>query len=407
MPNQPLSVLHFTNAPIRGGAEEHILTLLRGLDRKYFHFHLVCPAECAEELRPDLPADVELLPLCLGKPRHIGAALRLAQILRKRKVDILHSHQFYASLFASPIGWLCRVPVVMETPHLREAWRHGPLKGGFAVDRLIGRFVDHYIAVSQANARYLVELKGLPKEKIIVIHNGCDLARFTPGRPAPPDLRGRLRFDKGDPVLLVVGRLEPQKGHHTLLETLPAIRREFPRVRLVCLGEGSLRPDLEREASALGLEESVRFVGYQPNVADWLALADVAVLPSLFEGLPLVAIESLAAGKPMVATAVDGTPEVIVNEKTGLTVPPGDSTLLAEAICRLLREPALRQNLGRSGRQWVEERFGREEQVRRTQELYLRAWAESRRRRFIRPAVPATVGSGAAPSYSPEERVGP
>ena len=401
MPKQPLSVLHFTNAPIRGGAEEHILTLLRGLDRKYFHFHLVCPAECAEKLRPDLPADVELLPLCLSKPRHIGAALRLAQILRERRVDILHSHQFYASLFASPIGWLCRVPVVIETPHLREAWRHGPLKGGFAVDHFIGRFVDHYIAVSQANARYLVELKGLPKEKIVVIHNGCDLARFTPGRPAPPDLRGRLGFHKADPVLLVVGRLEPQKGHHILLKTLPAIRREFPQVRLVCLGEGSLRPDLEREASTLGLEESVRFVGHQSNVADWLALADIAVLPSLFEGLPLVAIESLAAGKPVVATA-----EVIVNEKTGLTVPPGDSTLLAEAICRLLRDPALRQHFGCSGRQWVEERFGHEEQVRRTQDLYLRAWTESRRRRFMRPAVPTTVGSDATRSYSPEERVG-
>jgi glycosyltransferase involved in cell wall biosynthesis len=377
----PISVLYFSNESVRAGAEEHMLTLLRGLDRRYFRLHLVCPPLCAEKLRPDLPEDVELLPLCLSKPRHIRAALRLAQILLQHSVDILHSHLSYASLFASPIGRLCRVPVIIETPHLREAWRHGWLKGGFVIDRFLGRSVSYYIAVSEANARYLADQKGLPQEKIVVIHNGCALDRFNPQQPGSRDLKRNLGFDESDPVLLAVARLEPQKGHSILLKALLAVRREFPRVRLVCLGEGSLRADLEGAARALSLGESVRFVGYQSNVGDWLALADITVLPSFFEGLPLVAIESLAAGKPMVATAVDGTPEVVVDGKTGLTVPPGDASRLGDAICQLLREPALRQALGRAGREWVLEHFSREEQIRRTQEFYLRAWAESRVRR--------------------------
>ncbi len=375
----PISVLHFSNEGVRSGAEEHMLTLLRGLDRKYFRVHVVCRAELAEKLRPDLPADVEVVPLCLQKPSQVGAAFHFARVLRQHRVDILHSHLFYASLFASPIGCLCRVPLILETPHVREQWRRGWFKSRYVVDRFVGRFVDYYIAVSEANARYLVEEKGLPPEKIVVIHNGCDLERFDPGRPASRDLKRSLGFDERDPVLIAVARLEPQKGHSVLLNALPLVRRDFHRVRLVCVGEGSLRDDLEKQARALGLEEFVRFVGYRSNVPDWLALADITVLPSLYEGLPLAAIESLGAGKPVVATSVDGTPEVVADGRTGLTVPRGDAQRLAGAICRLLSDPELCRSLGRAGRQWVVERFSQQRQVQETQELYLRTLEERSR----------------------------
>ncbi|PYN14724.1 MAG: hypothetical protein DME05_14400, partial [Candidatus Rokuibacteriota bacterium] len=197
------------------------------------------------------------------------------------------------------------------------------------VDRIAGRFVDQYIAVSDANRRYLVEEKGLARHKVVVIHNGCDLRRFNPHHRAPAGMRESLGFGASDPVLVVVGRLEPQKGHRVLFDALPAVRAQFPRVRLVCVGEGARRQELEQQVAASGLGDTVRFVGQQANVADWLALADVTVLPSFFEGLPLAAIESLAAGRPMVASAVDGTPEVVVDGATGLTVPPGDAAGLA------------------------------------------------------------------------------
>ena len=376
MSARPISVLHFTNSLVRGGAEEHVLTLLRGLDRSSFRPHLVCPPALAGKLEKDLPADVPLFPLLLQKPRQLRAALGLARILRGRRVDILHSHGFYSSLFASPVGWLCGVPLVVETPHVREHWRQGWFKSRFVVDRLAGSFVHHYIAVSEANARYLREQKGLPAHKIVVIRNGCDLERFDPAHPAPAGLKSRLGFADGDPVLVVLGRLEPQKGHRVLLDALPAVLREFPRARLVCVGEGILRDHLREQVRALGLEASVRFVGYQTNVTDWLALADLTVLPSFYEGLPLVAIESLAAGRPVVATAVDGTPEVVVDGRTGLLVPPGDAAGLANAICRLLREPGLRRSLGEAGRRHVLDGYSQERQIRQTQELYLSAWEQ-------------------------------
>jgi glycosyltransferase involved in cell wall biosynthesis len=371
---RPISVLYFTRTFARGGAEEHILTLLRGLDRAHFRLHLVCPPDVASKLRPDLPADVELLPLSLRRPRQFTAAVGLGRILRERRVDILHSHLFYSSRFASPIGWLCRVPVILETPHLREHWRTGWFKSHFVVDRFAGRFVDYYVAVSEANARYLAEEKCLPQKKIMVIHNGCDVERFDPAHQPPPGLKASLGFHEADPVLVVAARLEPQKGHRVLLRALQNVRREFPQVRLVCLGEGCLRDELGSEARGLGLADSVRFVGFQCNVADWLALAVLTVLPSFFEGLPLTAIESLAAGRPVVATSVDGTPEIVIDGKTGLTVPPGDAERLAGAICRLLRQPELRNRLGEAGRKWVMEHFTQERQIRQTQELYFRAW---------------------------------
>jgi len=378
MEGRPVPVLHFSNSLTRGGAEEHILTLMRGLDRALFRLTLVCAEEVAEQLHPDMPEDVEVIPLRLRHAAHLAGALALARILWTRRVNILHSHLFYSSLFASPIGRLCQVPVILETPHCREDWRWRG-KASFTVDQAAGRFVDYYIAVSGANARYLIGEKGLPARKVVVIPNGCDLARFDPMQAAPVGLKQSLGFEEDDPVLLVVGRLEPQKGHGVLIEALRAVHCEFPRARVVCLGEGSLQGELERRVGIRGLRESVRFVGHQSDVADWLAMADLTVLPSYCEGFPVAAIESLAMARPVVATAVDGIPEVVVDRETGLTVPPGHAGSLATAICRMLRDPGLRKRLGVAGRQWVEERFSQERQVQETQEFYVGALEECRR----------------------------
>jgi glycosyltransferase involved in cell wall biosynthesis len=373
MNESPIPVMQFCNTSVRAGAEEHILTLLRGLDRKYFRLHLVCSPDVADALRLDLPPDVELLPLFYPAPSHVAAAARLGRWIRERHIQILHSHLFTSSLCSSPVGWMCCVPFIVETPHVRESWRRGWKANNFTVDRIAGRFVDRYIAVSYANARYLIEEKGLPEKKVRVIQNGTDLSRFNPAHVPPPGLRAELAIGAVDPVMLVAARLEPQKGHSVLLNAIPEVLREFPNARLLCLGDGVLRDELERQSKQLGLQENLRFLGFRSNVTDWLALCDFTVLPSFYEGLPLVAVESLAAGRAMVATAVDGTPEVIVNGRTGITVPPGDPWALAAAICSMLRSPVLRQRMAEQGRAYVLERFSQERQVRETGEFYLQA----------------------------------
>lgn len=346
--------------------------LLGGLDRRRFRLTFVCPPELAAKLRGDIPPDVKLYSFNLEWPTQFTAILRLIRILRRERVDILHSHSFAGSMAASPIAWLCRVPLVIESAHGREAWRTG-WKAKCYVDRFIGRFVNQYTAVSAANAEYLLNTKRYPARKIRVIHPGCNLAKFTADHHPPAGLKQSFGFGPDDPLLVVTGRLEPQKGHRVLLDAMPAIQREFPRVRLVCVGDGSLRSELEEHARQASLADTVRFVGYWPDVRDWLALADLSLLPSFHEGLPVTPVESLAARCAVVATAVDGTPEVVVHEKTGLTVPPGDAEALAAAVCRLLGSPDLRRSLASAGRKWVLERFTRERMIKQMQDLYLTA----------------------------------
>jgi glycosyltransferase involved in cell wall biosynthesis len=393
MKSNRISVLHFCNEFVRGGAEQHIVTLLCGLSREYFDLHLVCTPQLAKLLNPDLPSDVEVIPLELRKPWQINAALQLAEILRSRRVDILHSHIFYASLFASPVAWSCSVPMVIETPHVREHWRREGMKSRFVIDRLVGRCVNRYIAVSEANGRYLTEHKGLPAQKISVIHNGSDLKRFRHARCKSPGLREKFGFGMEELVLLVAGRLEPQKGHSVLLKALPEVQQLFPNARTVFAGEGELLPQLQRQVRELGLSGAVDFVGFQSNMEEWFSVADITVLPSFYEGLPLVAIESLAAGTPVVATAVDGTPEIVIHERTGLTVRPGAPEELAAAISTMLADPALRAKFGSAGRAWVEEEFSQEKQVRRTEDLYLSSMEKVRRERSQEVFASQAVGT--------------
>jgi glycosyltransferase involved in cell wall biosynthesis len=375
MQSHLISVTLFSNTTVRGGAEEHMLTLLRGLDRRYFRLQLVCSPEVAKLMKQDIPQDVVVYPLVFQNPWHVSGALRLVRFLRRQRTDVLHSHMFRSSFAASPVGKLCGVHLVVETPHVRERWRQGVLKSHFFVDRAVGRFVDYYIAVSEANAHYLNESKGLPARKIRVIRNGCDLASFAPPPGARRDMRLKLGLADSDPVLIVVGRLEPQKGHRILLDAFVAVRREFPAAKLVCVGTGSLEQELNEQTRSLGLSANVQFVGYQSNVPHWLAMADVSVLPSFYEGLPLVAIETSAAGCPMVATEVDGTAEVVINGKTGLTVPPGDSVRLAQAICRVLGDEKMRREFAQNAHAWVSEHFDKSKQLQQTQDLYLQAFS--------------------------------
>lgn len=368
MRTEPLRVLEFINTRVRAGAEEHVLLLLRGLERSRFQPFLACPPILAEQLAPDVPGDVEILPIDFRQPYQLGRAWQLGLWLRRREIELVHSHMFRSSLCASPVARLAGVRAVVETSHGREHWRKGWLKSKFFMDRLVASSVDAIVAVSVATGEYLVSQKGLPPAKVRVIPNGIAPARFEGGDGE--HLRRSLAIPYGDPVLVSVGRLEPQKDHRTLLDAMALLRQEIVSPWLVLVGDGSLRLELEQQARDLKLADRVRFVGWRNEMADWLALADVVVLPSLYEGLPLTSLEALAATKPLVATGVDGTCEVVRDGQTGLTVPAGDAVALARTIRRALEDRVLAERLSRAGHELVCASFTESRQIARTSELY-------------------------------------
>ncbi len=391
-----LVVAHFSNARAWGGAEEHMARLLAHLPRERIQPLLAAPAALLASGAGRWPAEVEALAVDLQSPLPGRAAVRLARWLRRRRVDVLHAHMFRASACAAWVAALAGVGRIIETPHVREAWREPPAgegrgwrhwKRSYLWDRLHSRLIDRYIAVSQANAAYLIEQKGLPAAKVAVIPNGCDLNfwRPRPRRACWPEAWG---WSQHDPLLVQIGRLEPQKGHGVLLDALPRLWERFPNLHVVLLGEGSLRRDLESRIAGMERRGVVRLAGYSPDPRDWLAAAWITVLPSWYEGLPLAALESLAMSRPVVGSDVDGMPEVVRHGTNGLLTPAGKAGALGEAIAELLSNRELREGMGAAGRAWVEQHFSLEQQVEATAEIYQAAAGAGHQR-----AAPCTWGA--------------
>ena len=325
------TVVHYTDSNAFGGAERVMLQLLGGLDRERWRpvlLHHGKPAlarlvasagelgvELREVRRVSRPSELRNLPAFITALRAVDPA-------------VFHAHLpaplngRYALLAAA----MSRVPAVVATAHLVSDVAP-PFRGGIS-QRLVAACIDRYIAVSDGVARRLRSGLGAPGDKIRVVHNGIDVDRGPVHRD--PGLRAVLAGRSDRPLVLTVARLDAQKGHGHLLAAAATV----PEAVFVLVGEGREEATLKRQAHALGIAERVRFLGHRNDVPDLLAVCDVFVLPSLYEGLPLSVLEAMAAAKPVVATAIDGTTEAVVPGVTGLLVPPADPARLAGAILR-------------------------------------------------------------------------
>jgi len=228
-----------------------------------------------------------------------------------------------------------------------------------SIDRLI---------VPSRSIRRKVMAEGRDAARFAIIPNGVDLSRFA--SPTRCAFRSEFGVPEGAPLLGVVARLEPEKGHRVLIEAMPAILRAAPDTRLAVVGEGSEAESLAARADSLGVADRVLFTGRRDDVAALTADLTLAVLPSSREAQGISILEAMARRKPVVATAVGGIPEVVADGVSGLLVPPEDPSALAHALIRLARSPSLRQRLGDAGYEIVAERFSIDAQVHRIQELY-------------------------------------
>jgi glycosyltransferase involved in cell wall biosynthesis len=364
-----IHVAYFAPLLVTGGTQRHLQQVLRLLDPARFRasVYTITPGgEVEAELRS---AGVSITSLSLGGrlvgPRGAQSMLRAASLLRAAGVHVVHGYQWRPALVGALVARLARVPLVFASKRsltgndtrARCAWR------------AIGRRVDTLVANADA-IRTEAEAHGVAT-RWAVIPSGVDVERFRK-TPDAAGAKSALGLDPDRPVIGTVGRLETRKGHGDLLAATRFVfaRANGLRPQLLVVGDGPLRRRLAEQATALGIADSVRFEGHVRDVRVPLAAMDVFVLPSNAEGMSNALLEAMAAGRPVIGTAVGGTAEVIDGAERGILVPPGDAEALGSAVLDLLadRERALR--LGEAGRRWVADTVSADAMVGRLERLY-------------------------------------
>jgi glycosyltransferase involved in cell wall biosynthesis len=363
-----------------GGTERQFVNLGLALDAKRFALEYACMRRWGHFLEEVATHRVPLSEFPIRRlfgPAALHQQFRLARHLGRERIQIVHAYNFYSNVFAVPAAWLAGVPIIIASirdrgVYLTAMQRH--------VQRFVCKLADCVLVNAESIKEWLVA-DGYDAGNIVVIRNGVDLPKF--GGARHPEVRAELGIPEQAPVVAMMARFNPKKGIEDFIDAAAIVSWHRPDVRFLIVGEGHkagrggltedtvYRRSISERIRRLGLEGKVTLTGYRADVAALLSEINVSVLPSLSEGLSNVLLEAMAAGVPVVATRVGGTPEAVEHGETGLLEPPGDPQGLAEAVASLLANSELATRLGAAGRRAVRERFSMERMVHATEQLYL------------------------------------
>ncbi|MEX2459639.1 MAG: glycosyltransferase [Actinomycetota bacterium] len=348
----PRRILYLIDGLAMGGAERGLVLTLRHLDRTRFEpevAYLWGPAP--------LRADIEALGVAVTEvgaargPRALLAIPRVTRLLRAGRFDLIHTAVVWASIVGRIAGGRAGVAVVSHIANVDPLGRmEEEVSGATArkarlvarLDQWTGRrYVDRFVAITEAVRARPIRGASWDRSRIDVVLRGQDLAALRAEAAAEPD---PPIDDPGDPSIVCVARLSPQKGHRHLIDAMPAVLAERPGARLLLCGEGALRAELERRAALLG--DRVAFLGVRRDARAIVARADAFVFPSLWEGQGNALLEAMAVGAPIVATRIPAVEETVRDGHDGVLVAPGDPAALSEGLLRLLRDPGEARRLG-------------------------------------------------------------
>ncbi|HEX9654876.1 MAG TPA: glycosyltransferase [bacterium] len=367
MPQEsPINVLQLIEGLSFGGAETKLLELIARMDQSRFRT-VVCSLGMGDRIKSKFD-QLNVKFVSFKRRGRIDPKIiwDVAKLIRDEKIDVVMTTLFYADVVGALARAISPAKAVFswETISAPE-WlqRHRLLAYRFAM-----RYCDKVVSVSNATADWLIEKRGVHRDKVMVIPYGVDLSLYHVGRN--PALKASLGIPAESPVVGVVARLHPQKGHRYLIEAARSIVASHPKVHFVFVGDGEMRPELEKQVHKHHLKEHFHLLGFRDDVKDLLKTFDIFVLPSLYEGLPNVVLEAMATGLPVVATAVDGTAELIVDNETGFLLPPKNPPELASKIVFLLDDAGRRKRFGVKGRERVELNYSLEKQVNSFQKLF-------------------------------------
>ena len=373
MAAQPVPVLKVVPTLMCGGTENQFMALTRSVDPSKFALEFACLRRWGGFVSEIDERGIPLREYGISTFFSVHALMqqaKLARHIRRTGIQIVHAYNFYGNVFGIPPARLAGAPVVIASIRDRGAYLTPKQK---AVQRHVCRMADCILVNADAVSDWLVE-QGYSPARIVVIRNGVELERFR--HPADPALlRRELGVPEGAPLVTVVSRLHRLKGIEHFIEAAAIVGRRFPDARFLVVGETNPndRPylaELTALAEQAGIAGRAIFAGLRTDTPDILAASNISVMPSLNEALSNVLLESMAAGTPVVATRVGGTPEAIEDGVNGTLVPPADPAALADAIALLLADPELAARWGQAGRERAQQRFSMERMVGATEDLY-------------------------------------
>jgi len=311
-------------------------------DRERFNVSLVSlrKKDLSEETLESFGIDISYLHKSKFDPAALTALLK---VIDRQQTDILHLHGYGATTFGRIAGQMRGLPTIL---HEHANLTNTPWFQKIA-DRLLAPATDLAIAVSKSTAEFVITARQMPPERVKVVYLGVPLEEFSRNRTVQEiaEARHDLGALPGEFIVGTVTRLHDSKGNSYLVEAAAAVLRERPKTRFYLFGEGPLRPELEAQAQALGLGDRFVFGGFTRDVARTVSAFDISVFPSLWEGTPLTVFETLAMGKPMVATDADGLLDVLRHDHDAVIVPRRDAAALARGIVRLIDSPEDRARL--------------------------------------------------------------
>jgi glycosyltransferase involved in cell wall biosynthesis len=368
MGEQPIRLVQFTRSFYIGGTEVQVLELLRGLPSSYqLQVGVLQQAGPLMGSLRQLGFEPEEFPLngSLARPNTGWQILRLARWFQRHRVELVHVHDFYATMVVVPAAKLAGTKVIVGRLDLAH-W-HGPRRR--AVYTQVTRMADHVVANAEAIRRMLVEEEGIPASRVSVIHNGLDLSRFDDR--ARQGLQAPVPDTGGAPVVVHVANMNhPVKRQEDLLQALALLRGQGLTLHAFLVGDGPRRPELERQAAALGVADRAHFLGHRADVPALYTRATMGVLCSTAEGMSNAVMEGMAAGLPMVVTAVGGNTDLILDGKRGRVVRPLQPEELAQALRWMLEHPEQARDLGAAARGFVRRELSLERLVQRHDALY-------------------------------------
>jgi glycosyltransferase involved in cell wall biosynthesis len=335
-----------------------MIELVKRLDSRRWQVHLACFHRDGVwfDRAAEAAASVASFPITgFAKAQTVSQARRFARWCREQQIALVHTSDFYSNIFFLPAAAMAGVPVRIGSRREIAACKSAPQ---IALQRISYAFAHRIVANAAAVAARL-RSEGVGQSRITVVPNGLDVQQYR-----PRELSARLRR------VAMVANLRPGKGHDTLVAAAAIVMRRFPDAHFDLIGDGTERQRLERTVEARDLTRAFTFSGHVEDVPSRLAAADVFTLPSDSEAFPNAVLEGMAAGLPVVASAVGGIREVIEHQRTGLLVPPNDPAALADALCRLFTAPGEARSLAANGRALVESRYSFDRMVASIDELY-------------------------------------